>query len=120
MIGINDLARGISVEQVIGNTQLILEQIQDASPETQIFLQSLLPVNNFLGKFNGHTSKNEAVIEVNLALQKMENKKIVFIDLHESFVDKKGKLDITYSNDGLHLNGEGYQLWASLIKKYVK
>lgn len=120
MIGINDLARGISTEQVIENTQLILDQIQEASPETQIFIQSLLPVNDFFGNFGGHTNKNEAVKKVNLGLQKMKRKNIVFIDLHHYFVDKKGKLDIAYSNDGLHLNGEGYQLWASLIKEYIK
>jgi lysophospholipase L1-like esterase len=119
MIGVNDLARGASPEQIIENTRNILENIQKASPETQIFLQSLLPVNDFFGKFNEHTSKKEAIKEVNLSLQKLASGKVVFINLYENFVDKAGKLNLAYSNDGLHLNGEGYQLWATLIKKYL-
>ena len=30
-----------------------------------------------------------------------------------------GKLDLRYSNDGLHLLGEGYKLWGSIIKSLI-
>lgn len=119
MIGINDLARGHSAEYVIANIELILEQIKRTTPTTQIFLQSLLPVNNFYGKFGGHTNKGEVVKKVNLALQKMEGEKVIYIDLHKKFSNNEGKMDIEFSNDGLHLNGKGYELWTSLLKKWM-
>jgi lysophospholipase L1-like esterase len=120
MIGINDLARGFSAEQVVENTHRIVDEIKKASPGTRIFLQSLLPVSDHFEKFVRHTDKNEEVKIVNSALQKMEGGNVVFIDLHNHFLNEDNKLNITYSNDGLHLNGEGYAHWALLIKKFVK
>lgn len=32
----------------------------------------------------------------------------------------KGMLDKRYTNDGLHLMGEGYLAWKEVIEKYVK
>ena len=44
----------------------------------------------------------------------------VFIDLHSRFVDADGYLDPRYTNDGLHLTGEGYRLWRELLIPYVR
>ncbi|MCB9302878.1 MAG: family 20 glycosylhydrolase [Lewinellaceae bacterium] len=120
MIGINDLARGLTAEYVLTNTRLIVGRIREASPKTQIFLQSLLPVNDYFGKFDGHTDKNEAVKTVNLGLQKMAGENVIFINLHEKFLNGEGKLNLDYTNDGLHLNGNGYRLWKELIEGFVK
>lgn len=120
MIGINDLAKGQTAEYVINNTQHIIGRIQEASPKTKIYVQSLLPVNDYFGKFSGHTSKNEAVRAVNLALQKRAGGNVIFINLHEKFLDGEGKLSLAYTNDGLHLNGNGYRLWKESIEGFVK
>jgi hexosaminidase len=36
--------------------------------------------------------------------------------LHSLFTDKEGKLNSRYTNDGLHLNGQGYLLWKSHLE----
>ena len=120
MIGINDLARGKTTDHVIKNTKLIIEQIQKASPKTKIYVQSLLPVNDSFGKFKNHVNKNEAVKTINLALKKMARNQVVYINLHKAFSDKEGKLNSAYTNDGLHLNGNGYERWAAEIKSIIK
>ena len=115
MIGINDLARGKTAEQVIEHIKQIANRIQSASPKTKLFIQSLLPVNDSFEKFNSHTDKNKQVIKVNKAIQEMAGNQFFYIDLHSSFKNAVGKLQKDYTNDGLHLNGNGYQNWKNII-----
>ncbi|GJM34287.1 MAG: sialate O-acetylesterase [Saprospiraceae bacterium] len=119
MIGINDLARGVTTGKVIKNIHDIIQHIREASPKTEIFIQSLLPVNDSFGKFDKHVNKTEAVLTVNVALQKMAGKQVTYIDLHQAFANEDGKLDSAYTNDGLHLNGAGYSLWVAEIQRFV-
>ncbi len=45
MIGINDLYQGMDFEIVISNINTILLEIRTKTPETKLFVQSILPVN---------------------------------------------------------------------------
>lgn len=116
MIGVNDLARGLSPDSVVKNILLIAAYIRQESPVTKLFVQSILPVNEVYGKFGGHTSKAKQINEVNEALQK--NASLAgygFINLHKEFCDENGKLKKELTNDGLHLKGEGYLLWKHIV-----
>jgi hexosaminidase len=116
LIGTNDLARKISPDSVVKNILLIADYLRQESPATQLFVQSILPVNNFFGKFPDHTGNNQKINMVNAALQKMSSDHHYrYIDLHSFFRDANGKLDTAYTNDGLHLIGPGYALWKHLI-----
>ncbi|HXS55645.1 MAG TPA: family 20 glycosylhydrolase [Hanamia sp.] len=116
LIGTNDLARKISPDSVVKNILLIADYLRQESPATQLFVQSILPVNNFFGKFPDHTGNNQKINMVNAALQKMSSAHHYrYIDLHSFFKDASGKLDTAYTNDGLHLLGAGYALWKHLI-----
>ena len=44
---------------------------------------------------------------------------IVCIDLFSAFVDSDTCLRREYSIDGLHINDDGYKLWADIIKEYI-
>ena len=116
MIGTNDLAYGKSAEHVIGNTGLILDRIAGSSPSTKVYVQSVLPVDDAVH----YTRPNSEIIKINGELKKMTAERgLVYIDLHSAFVDENGILNKRYSLDGLHLNGEGYELWKKLILDYV-
>jgi Zn-dependent M28 family amino/carboxypeptidase/lysophospholipase L1-like esterase len=121
MIGINDLAAGKSEEYVVNNISRIVKKILNTSASTKIYLQSLLPVNRDLGMFPKYTDKTQAVLSINARLKKVAEKYgAVYIDLYSPFTNGGDKLNPKYTNDGLHLTGDGYILWKSLIKKYVK
>ncbi len=121
MIGVNDLARGVSEETILSNYRSILGNIKSASPETKVYVQSILPVNAGFGKFKGHVNKNKEIIQVNLSLKTLaEEFKYVYLNLHASFVNEKGLLDPRFTNDGLHLLGAGYIHWKSLLGDYLK
>ena len=120
MIGTNDLARGITPDSVVTNILLMADYWRQESPATQLYVQSILPVNNIFGKFPSHTKNGKKINEVNKLLEKESaSNHYRYIDLHSHFADADGKMNTLYSNDGLHLLGTGYALWKHLVYPYV-
>ena len=116
MIGTNDLARGVSPDSLLRNLFFIADAIKTESPSTHLLIQSILPVNDVYGKFSGHTSKAREILAVNTQLEKEASKRgYTYVNLYEPFSDASGKMSQALSNDGLHLNGEGYLLWKHLV-----
>lgn len=122
LIGTNDLARGKSADYVAKNSQKIVEAIQKQSPNTIIYVQSVLPVNPNVGeKFIGHKSKVQKILELNRKLERMASEKSVnYINIHKPFSDKNGYLKVKLTYDGLHLSEKGYTCWKKRLKKYIK
>ena len=117
MIGTNDLAYGKTVDVILSNYRKIIERIMEESPETKIYLQSVLPTDD--GFYPDRS--NDDIMKINRGLNELAAEKgLVYIDLYTSFENDQGILDTKYSLDGLHINGEGYLLWKSLIEKYVQ
>lgn len=120
MIGVNDLARGKTVDYIVRNIERILDTIDKETPQTEIYLESLLPVNPVFGLAKNHTNKTAEIIEINTALKKMaKDRKLTFIDLHSLVKTESDMLNPEYTNDGLHLTGKGYMVWKSAIEKYL-
>lgn len=122
LIGINDISRGVPNEMIIDNYKAFVSRTKALSPRTKIYLQSVLPTNNTFRKF---VDKNEESIKIlNAAMLEMakHTEGVTFIDLYSKFLDSDGRLDKKYTNDGLHLLGEGYVLWAKILKEggYLK
>ncbi len=121
MIGINDLAKGTSSRDVVENTKKIVKYIQKRSPRTEIYLTSLLPVNSDFSFFPRYTNKTEEIIAVNQSLQQLVKAfKLTYIDVYSLMTTSDKKLNPRYTNDGLHLTGEGYRVWKSVIEKHVQ
>ena len=121
MIGVNDLSQNKSPDYVLTNYSKILLAIKEASPKTQVFVQSILPVNDGFGKFGNHTNKGAEIKQVNKQLASLaRNFNYSYIDLTDVFSDKDGKLIKEYTNDGLHLTAAGYLAWKDEIKRFLK
>ncbi|WP_118194417.1 GDSL-type esterase/lipase family protein [Albibacterium indicum] len=120
LIGTNDLEHKIPQQEVIDNIFLIARILKQDSPDTKLYIQSILPVNDFYKKFNNHTKNGKAIEQINTVLSENAVKySYKFIDLHRSFIDAEGKLKKDLTNDGLHLNGKAYQEWKELILPFV-
>lgn len=122
MIGINDVSRGRTTAEISGGIRAIAERIAAESPSTRLYLQSLLPVNDCYGKFEGHTSRYRQVAEINAEIQKIATDLgAVYVDLYTRFAEPdSGKMRPELTNDGLHLLGAGYMLWREIVTPYVK
>ena len=120
MIGINNVPLGEDAQTIARGIYKIVNKIKLESPTTKIYLQSVLPVNPDLNMFNGHTSRWEMIPDINKAIKNIaESENIEYIDLYSHFVNNEGKLDLKYTNDGLHLLGQGYLLWKDIVKPYI-
>lgn len=120
LIGINDIEHNIPDTLIVNNYRRIIRQIKAESPRTKIYFHTLLPVNNEFTQFKKHYNKDEHILFVNTELKKIaEEEKITLIDLHSHFLDASNKLDKKYTLDGLHLNAEGYKVWAGVLKPYL-
>lgn len=120
LIGINDISRGIEVETIVQNMKRIVEKIQTESPKTKIYIQSILPVNPDFGMFKGH-QKPQLIKEINQQYQNIAKEyKVNYINLYPHFLEEgTDRMNEKYTNDGLHLLGEGYLLWSEIIKQYL-
>ncbi len=116
LIGINDIARNIPDSVITGNYRKIISEIQQQTPQTRLYIQSILPTNNTFSEFKNHQNKTAHIIAINTTLQKLcKEKNIVYVDLYNHFVDESGKLASQFTNDGLHLTGEGYKKWKKVL-----
>ncbi|GAF02532.1 GDSL-type esterase/lipase family protein [Saccharicrinis fermentans] len=118
LIGINDLFNLYfqkeipSPEYVANNILKITEVIHKGSPETKIYLQTILP-----------TSKDylmEDITKVNTMIRMHKtDSNYNLIDLFEVFVGDDGLIKPNLTSDGTHLNKLGYQLWVETINATI-
>ncbi|MCX2982187.1 sialate O-acetylesterase [Halieaceae bacterium IMCC14734] len=112
MIGTNDLTHGPdSRDTSYQQYREIVQRLQQESPRTEIFLQSVLP--RAADKQEEVEAYNAVIAEIATATG------TTFIDLYPAFLDPDGSIKDAYSNDELHLNGPGYQLWQAQLQDYM-
>jgi lysophospholipase L1-like esterase len=118
MIGINDfLNETKSVLEISQIYRAIFIKIQEQTLNTEVFVQSVLPVNN---QFYRIKVDNKNVVTLNAQLQELAKEfSYQYIDLFSHFLDQQDQLDPQYTLDGIHLNGQAYLLWKQIIEQYV-
>lgn len=118
MIGINDIARNIPDSFIVNNYKRIIDYFKLHLPKTKLYMQSLLPTNNTFTNFKNHQNKTEHILFVNNELKKICNEtQVTYVNLYDEFLDDEGKLHKKFTNDGLHLIGEGYLHWKNILLK---
>lgn len=121
MIGVNDLARNMTVSEITANYRNILERIRAESPRTKVYIQSVLPVNPATGMALNHTNKTDLIMELNARLKELASEfGHTYIDLFSVMADANNHLPGKYSIDGLHLTYAAYRVWAETIRQYVR
>lgn len=124
LIGINDIGKDIPDVVIVSNILKIVEAIKAGSPGTQVYIQSILPLNPDVQGFPQHYDKQAHVLNTNkLLAEACKNRGLTFVNIHDLFTDKHGNLKAELTADGLHLkpDGEGYQTWVAYLrsKKYL-
>ena len=119
LIGVNDISHDLSTDSIVYRIDQTLTRIQKESPETKVYLQSLLPIDESFKRYKRLTNKTYQIPEINARLEVLaKEKKITFINLYPLFTEKgTNVLRKELTNDGLHLNDKGYQIWVDAIKK---
>lgn len=118
LIGTNDIQQDFSKDEIVNNIKEILNNIKDKRKYSELYLESIYPVDE--AKKGSEDRTNKVIKEINSELKSFcKDSNIKYIDLYSKLVDHDDILSDDYSNDGLHLNDEGYEVVTSEIKKYL-
>lgn len=115
MGGINTL-RDNNVMSTFDTYKKLLLQLQEAAPQGEIYVHSLLPLSP---EKERSIVKNETILRFNALLQ--ENAKTLgytYVDLFSLYV-KDGVLNPAYAKDGLHIVESAYSVWMEALKPYL-
>jgi lysophospholipase L1-like esterase len=118
MIGINDFINdNKSVTATLEQYKKILHEFKEKTPSTEVFVQSVLPVNN---KLYLYWEDNKNILKLNSGLKNLAKEfNYEYIDIFSLLSDSENQLDPQYTVDGLHLNGQAYLIWKAVIEKYM-
>jgi lysophospholipase L1-like esterase len=118
LIGINDLGRGLPVDVVANNYEIMIQKLKDALPKTSIYVQSVLPLNEDVLKYDYLKGKEASIKELNKKIQALVAEEgLSYINLHNLFADENGKLKAEWTPDGIHLQPVAYAHWVQFLKK---
>ena len=122
LIGVNDVSHDLTTDTIVGMIRVTVERIRKESPDTKLYLQSLLPINESFGRYKRLAGKTNMIIpEINKQLEELAKEKgLTYINLFPLFTEKGSNvLRAELTTDGLHLKEEGYKIWVKAIRKKI-
>ncbi len=121
MCGVNDVSHDLTADSVARAVIGLVDRIREESPETELYLQSLLPINNSFGRYKRVIGKEQTIRDINALLEPMARERgVEWIMLYPYFCDEEQNLRKELTTDGLHLVGAGYEIWREHLEPYVK
>lgn len=120
LIGINDVSHGHSIDKLAQRYENLVKEIMRRSPQTKLYLQSIMPIDNRFGVYRNLRGKEQTVMDFNKRIQAIaEENGLAYIDLWPVLSDKEGRMRSDFTNDGLHLTGPGYRAWTNAIRHFL-
>ena len=122
MIGTNDIDGGIPNDKIIENYKIILSEINRNQPMVELYFMSVIPQNKDLESYTqlDVDKNNKTILTINEEIRKLcDEFGCTYVDLHSSLLDDNGYLRKEFSDDGIHLNANGFEVWTNLLKPYL-
>ncbi|RCW21887.1 GDSL-type esterase/lipase family protein [Marinilabilia salmonicolor] len=102
-----------SAKYVAENILKIAKTIHQDSPDTQIYVRTVLPTRRDFLK--------DDILAVNKLVKQNEEEGIyTIVDLYAQFVDEEGRMLENLTVDGVHLNAEGYARWVNFERPILE
>lgn len=118
MLGLNDISFG--VDYTIGNWRILIENIQAACPDIEIFIQSATPL---------HANRDNPANKLCNNNMNTYNEKLQalcaemgcrYVDVASALKDENGQLKDEYCSDQYcHMSYAGIDVWIQTLKNYV-
>ena len=121
--GISDFNDDIEVEEFLFQYKKILQEIHSNRPNAVIYVESIYPINKDMDDYDDDildfNIKNDTIQVINNNLKDLAKKEDVqYIDLYSVLV-QNDKLNPDYTEDGVHLNEDGYRKILNEINKVI-
>lgn len=112
MFGTNEIVHdGWNDEQVLADINHVINQLKAIREDINLYFLEITPT-----AFRVDCNNNDIRL-LNQYLK--DNLNVKWIALDKAFSDKYGKLDLAYSDDGLHLNENGYAKLTTILEKEI-
>ena len=111
LIGTNDLGAGVAPDRILHNLESIVDRVRDATPQTRVYLHELFPRDATYAK---------RIRSLNTEIRRIaEARSLPVVRVFDRFADETGAVrpDLTY--DDLHLSGQGYRHWYTLLEPHL-
>jgi lysophospholipase L1-like esterase len=107
MIGINDLSQGMKSEAIIGRYSEIVARLNERG--NKVYAQSIL--------FTQDVDLNRRIAHANASIQQLcaKARDCTYLDINRA-IAPEGVLPTDKTIDGIHVNAQGYRLWAGAIR----
>lgn len=121
LIGANDVSHNLSADSIATAAENLINLIRQRTPETRLYVQSLLPLNNKdYKRYKAMFGKDQVIRDVNKLLKPIvEANGATWINVHDALTDSEGNLRADFTNDGLHLLAPGYVVWREILLPYI-
>lgn len=117
IIGINDIGRGYTKEEIVANIDAMISAIREKNPDCEFLLVSVLPTTDAF--FVGQQAK---INLLNMAYKRYASRTpgVTYVDVYSSFTRKTGEYAYPeLLSDGLHPNQAGYDVMAEILSSYL-
>lgn len=117
MIGTNDLGNNgkKTPQQVFYNMRSIISQAASLCPNSEIYVQSILPSTNGGRTLANIEATNKLISDY---VKGLGNDKLQYLDVY-SLLKEVGTNSNGYSYDNLHLTARAYSKWCHFLEPYV-
>lgn len=111
--GDNDIGTGIAPERIRDTYVALVAAIARKAPEARIYVMSIKPS---VARWNLWPKASEAN-KLLKAMCEKDTKRLTYVSIVEGMLGADGKVrsDI-FKLDRLHMNGEGYKIWATVLR----
>lgn len=120
LIGTNDYLDDSTPDEVASNIKEIVQEIHKHRKSTEIYIESIYPINKNLKKEMVANRDNDKIIETNKKIKDIcKEKNLTYIDMYNELIDEDGNFNKKYTYDGLHPNTLGYARISQVLSQYI-
>ncbi len=120
LIGTNDYLDDSTPDEVASNIKEIVQEIHKHRKNTEIYIESIYPINKNLKKEMVANRDNDKIIETNKKIKDIcKEKNLTYIDMYNELIDEDGNFNKKYTYDGLHPNTLGYARISQVLSQYI-
>lgn len=114
--GDNDISRGKSAKQVARDFRQFVKTIRAKLPRTRILFLAIKPSIRRWNLAETMQAANQQIQEIC-----NDDELLAYVDIWKPMLGDDGRPRAElFAKDGLHLNREGYKLWAGVLKPHLK